>query len=89
MIYTRQSFELRLATGVDLSEATSAKILYTKPNGATGEWTGTTDGLDITYTTTNTDILNKGVWRFQAYCQIEGLNKYGRIVKITIDESIL
>lgn len=88
MIYTSQSFELRLLTGVDLSAATNPKILYTKPNKAEGEWTGTIDGQDITYETTNADLDQKGVWKFQAYCQIGGLNKYGKIVRITVDESI-
>jgi hypothetical protein len=88
MIYTSQSFELRLATGIDLSGATDPKILYTKPNGTEGYFTATVDGQDLTYTTSNTDIVTRGVWKFQAYCQIGGLNKFGKIVRVTIDESI-
>lgn len=88
MIYTEQSIEIRLLTGIDLSSATSPKIMYEKPNGVTGEWTATVDGTDLIYETSNTDLDRKGVWKFQAYVLIGGLNKLGKIAKVTIDERL-
>lgn len=89
MIYTGQAWRLRLMTGRSLSGAASPKVLYVKPNGQTGEWTGTIDGNDIIYDVENSDILIKGVWKFQAKCTIGGDVKIGKIVKVTIDEPIL
>lgn len=88
MIYTGQSIELRLQTGIDLSGAASPKIKYRKSNGVTGEWTATIDGNDLVYETSNSDLDRKGVWRLQAFCTIGGLNKLGKIAKVTIDEPI-
>lgn len=88
MIYTEQSVELRLNTGIDLSGAASPKIVYRKPNGVTGEWTATIDGNELVYETDNDDLDRNGVWRFQAFVTISSLNKLGKIAKVTVDERI-
>lgn len=79
---------LRLQTGIDLSAASVPVISYEKPNGVTGQWSATIDGNDLVYVTSNSDLDRQGPWKFQARCMIAGLNKIGKIAKVTIHPSI-
>ena len=88
MISKNQTFILSIDTGQDLTLATDAKILYTKPNAARGEWAATVNGSSISYGTANADIDQAWVWKFQAFYKIDGDNKYSSIVKLTIDEHL-
>lgn len=88
MISKNQTFTLSIDTGQDLTLATDTKILYTKPNSARGEWGADINGSSISYGTSNADIDQAGVWKFQAFYKIDGDNKYSSIVKLTIDEHL-
>ena len=88
MIFRNQTFILSVNVGQDLSSATDTKILYTKPNGVPGEWVATVSGTSLTYSTANDDIDQDGVWKVQPFYKIAGANKYGKIVKFTVDEHI-
>lgn len=64
--------QITLNTGIDLTTASNTVIKYIKPSGAVGEWTATTDGNNIQYTTIEGDIDEEGNWIFQGYTEHEG-----------------
>lgn len=66
--------EIRLDTEIDLSNFDTAKILYEKPSGTTGEWTASVDGTEVIYITKENDIDEVGLWTLQAQVQtIDGV----------------
>ena len=76
---------ITLETGVNISSATTKKILYKNPEGATGFFTASLSGTTaLTYQLTDTDLTVSGEWQFQAYVEIGGLNAFGNIVYQTI-----
>lgn len=60
-------------TKSDLSGATSVSIMYEKPSGVTGTWTGAVEEGKITYTTEQGEIDEEGDWKFQSRI-VEGGN---------------
>jgi hypothetical protein len=80
---------IRLATDFDLSGAEVKRILYTKPNKATGYWTATADGTDLVYNLSNTDIDVAGDWKVQAYVEVSGEKGYGNITRINFKTPLL
>lgn len=80
---------LRLNTGVDISAATVANILYKKPSGTTGSFTGSTsDTYYVSYTTTSEDIDESGEWKFQAYVETSSYTVRGQISKVRVIEAL-
>lgn len=75
-IYLGQTlYNIVLRQSRSLTGATSAKVLYRKPSGEAGEWTGaTTSGTQVTYRVQSGDftINDSGVWTFQAEVVING-----------------
>lgn len=88
MIITGTNVKIQLATGIDLSSATSPKILYENPNGVSGEWDATISGQNIEYTTATTDITISNLWKFQAQVTIGGNIYKGQIATMYIQESL-
>lgn len=77
---TQSLLTLDAPTGFDdLVSATTTQILYRKPSGATGAWTATVDGRDLTYNIHNGDIDEVGSWQFQAYIVVGGLKGFGSL----------
>ena len=69
---------IELDTGYDITSATSAKILYQKPDGTTGEFVGAaSDTTKISYSLVDGDIDQAGTWIFQSFVTIGGRNGYG------------
>lgn len=66
--YIETNITIKLDTDTDLSTASNPEIHYRKPNGSTGEWTGTISGQNIEYSTSTSDIDEVGSWGFQAVC---------------------
>lgn len=81
--------QLRFDTGLNLAGATALKILYTKPNGQSGEFiVNVTDGTILVYNVGVNDIDMSGTWSFQTYVQIGGKDGYGQIVKQTFTNKL-
>lgn len=74
---------LTLETGIDLSGATNATILYKTPSGRKGEFSATIDGTTLTYQLTDNDVAVSGQWEFQSRVQIGGLTAYGDVARVT------
>lgn len=72
---------LTLNTGIDLTGASNTKILYEKPNGVKGSFTATVSGQSLTYTLSNTDIDQTGIWKFQTYIEVATKKGYGEVVE--------
>lgn len=72
---------LTLSTGIDLTGASNPKILYEKPDGTKGSWTGTISGQSLSYILNNTDIDQPGVWKFQTYIEVATKKGYGEVVE--------
>lgn len=81
MIFTTQAFTLTLDTGITVTAATIARILYKGPGGISGYWDAATITSTLVYVVGSTDITVKGMWAFQAYVVIGGVDSYGTIVK--------
>jgi hypothetical protein len=75
-VYTGQDFRLTLNTRISLEGATMARILYIKPDGATGYWTATVAGKAVHYDIEAID--QSGVWTFQAYVVVNGQARFGK-----------
>lgn len=66
-IYSNQFFRLYVSTGIDLSSATSLKIIYKDPDKITGEWVATLDTTDTTRMYYDISALTKlGRWAIYA-----------------------
>lgn len=74
-----------LDAGEDISTATSLKIYYTKPSGATGFWTASLQGTSqLRYTTDSNDIDEAGVWTLQALVANLSGSWRGESVKVRV-----
>jgi hypothetical protein len=82
-VYKKQTnITLTLDTGIDLTVGvTEAKILFNKPNGEKGEWTGIVSGSTLSHTFVDGDIDRDGMWKFQAYVVKGGKKHYGEITE--------
>jgi hypothetical protein len=71
--------------GVDISDATTLQILYTKPSGVTGYWTGTLYNSNyIQYTLAANDLDVAGVWTVQANIVSPAWTGKGESVEFTV-----
>lgn len=90
ILYTNSGLiTLILGTGRDLTGASNPKILYQKPDGTKGEWTGTISGQNLTYVLTNADIDQSGVWKFQTYIEVATKKGYGEIVEQVFEKPLI
>lgn len=79
MIFKGQTITISLDTDVDLT-GYDGFILYKKPNGVEGEWTGSISGDTVSYDVQSEDTeAFPGVWRVQAKATDGSDVKYGRI----------
>ncbi len=86
---TQGYYIITLDTGITLSGATVTQIKYVKPNGSKGVFEATvTDSTKLTYQFTNEDLDKSGLWKFQAYVVIGGLNAFGEIVNQRIEQPL-
>lgn len=80
-IYQNQSaVDITLDTGVDLTGNLGVFIVYRKPNGTTGTWTGVQNGMTaITYSAATTAEFNQvGDWGLQTkVIESDGRIAYG------------
>lgn len=86
MLFQNQTLaSVILDTEYDISGATVLKIKYKKPNGVSGEWTGTLNGQKIVYDVVSENDLNvSGRWELQAFATIGGKNIYGESTQMEI-----
>ena len=78
MIFKGQTITLSLDTDIDLSGYTGL-ILYKKPNGVAGQWSGSISTDTVSYDITESDIDIAGVWEVQAKATLGDERKYGKI----------
>lgn len=86
---TQSLLTIRLDTLTDLSSATTKKILYKKPSGATGEWTATADSQTLVYEVQAGDIDEAGTWEFQSSIVVGGRTGLGTIVSQKFNNPIV
>jgi len=80
--------DIILNCGTDISDATSVKIKYTKPDGTTGEWTGAVYNTNyVKYTLASGNLNAGGVWQLQAYVVSPNWTGYGEMVEILVYET--
>lgn len=79
---------ISLDTGISLASAANTRILYTKPNGLKGYWSGSFSGNSINYQVNNGDLDQAGQWKIQAYCEIGGKKAYGGVVEFEVNKSL-
>jgi hypothetical protein len=84
-LFKGQTVTIRLNTGIDLSSATTTRILYKKPSGTKGYWAATTDSQTLVYEHT---IDEEGIWELQSYVVIAGDTFYGDIAKQHFENNI-
>ena len=74
-----------LDVGEDISTASTYRIYYEKPSGATGYWTASLQGTSIVrYTTVNGDLDEAGVWSLQARVTTASGLWRGETVKVRV-----
>ena len=80
---------IELDTLYDLSNTTSTKILYQKPDGTTGEWSAATSETTKVTVSLEDDYLDQaGTWIFQAYAVEGGRTAYGQKAYVTIEPNL-
>ena len=89
-IYKNQDYlTIYLDTNETLTGSTSLKILYQKPDGSTGEWTGEINSLTkIKYNVQPGDLDQAGEWKFQSYFVLNGEAAYGEKTYYTVDKNL-
>lgn len=76
-------------TELDISSGTSFAILYKKPSGEKGRWTGTLSGTtEIQYTLSAGDLDEGGKWQVQAYAIVGGKAAYGEKATLVVDDPV-
>jgi hypothetical protein len=85
---TQSLITLRLATGIDLSSATTTRILYKKPLGTKGYFSASVDGQTLEYEIQDSDIDQAGIWEFQSYIEVGGRKGFGDIAKQHFEDNI-
>lgn len=82
--------QFQLNTGIDITAATTANILYEKPSGDTGSFTGATSSTSyVVYTTTAAGDLDEvGTWKLQAYVVTPTWTLRGIVAKVKVIEAL-
>lgn len=75
--------ELVLDTNVDLGAAANTKIYYRRPDDEEGFWAAEVSGQNLVYTLQSEDIDQIGIWRLQAYAELNG-PVWGETVKLRV-----
>ena len=74
-----------LDTTEDISTQTVLKILYKKPSGTEGEWTGAVyQTTKARYITVSGDLSEKGLWYLQVYVELPSWKGYGETVEMFV-----
>lgn len=75
-------------SGFDLSGST-AKILYRKPGGSSGEWTASITSNQVSYDISSSDVLSgdTGIWKFQVKVIKDSNTYYSKIIDTSIKVS--
>lgn len=89
--------EVSIKVGIDISNASTLDIRYTKPDGTVGKWQ-LSDGVAyeledsehyVRFTTTlTTQIDESGTWNFQVYAVGFGYELYGTKVNYKFSEKM-
>ena len=87
-IYKGQGYlDIRLYTGIDISSGTSPQVIYEKPDGTTGYWSGTiTDTYYVTTTLTDSSLDQAGNWKLQAKVTMGTVTAYGETINLRIHD---
>ena len=86
---TQSLLTITLDCGTSVVGATTARVLYQKPDGTTGYWNATPSTNYLIYSILDGDIDQSGVWRFQAYAVLTGKIAYGEIVYKDIQKPLI
>ena len=79
---------LTLQTGIDVSSASAAVVLYKKPSGTTGSWTATVSGNNVIYDVQPGDLDESGSWSIQPKVTIGGEIGYGDIKPMLVLDTL-
>jgi hypothetical protein len=86
-IYNTQFFRLFISTGIDLSQASSLKIIYKSPDKTSGEWPATIDPTDNTRMFYDSSALVKsGKWVIYAKATFSQGTISGDVANIIVVE---
>ena len=90
-IYTKsKGVTINIDLGLNIESATTAKILYEKPSGKTGEVEATLGETSISFTTPlDSEFFDEeGLWSFQPYVESPIWKVYGQKVSVSVRSSI-
>jgi len=80
---------LSVDVGVDVSGASSAKMVFKPPNSAAFSRTASTSGEAVQYTTTALDFTEPGVWTLQAWVDLGSWSGYSVPAEYTVYSRVL
>ena len=81
--------DLRVDTKIDLTGASQTTLKVRKPNKREVEWTATTSGTELRYTTASGDFDVAGVYRICAYVEFGAASKHtGETAELTVYEPL-
>lgn len=89
MIFVGQyNLTIQLDCHTDVSSGTTPRVLYRKPSGTTGYWSGSVSGNYVQYNLASNDLNEAGVWTFQAYVVLGGKVAYGDKVTQKVESPV-
>ncbi|CAB4126244.1 hypothetical protein UFOVP153_4 [uncultured Caudovirales phage] len=88
MIFLNTNIEIRLWSTDSLSDATSANIIYNKPDGQSGKWTASILNGAIVYNTELADLDTAGEWQLQGEVFSSGLKRLTSITTMIVSKGI-
>ena len=78
--------QLKLDAGIDISDQTTLKIRYRKPDKTTGLWAATVSATNYAvYTTVSGDLDVSGVWSLQIYIVAPSYTAHGKTANLFVD----
>lgn len=88
MYFTETPYQLTIITNLDLTAATSLRLLYTTSNRESGEWAPTASGLNALYQIKATDVMKRAVYKFQLIAVIGGVTKRSNYMQLTFESHL-
>lgn len=81
---------IKLKAGIDLTTATTTKIVYMKPSGAAGTWNAdVVDSIWLYHDFADGEQDENGTWKAQTYAVIDGRKIWGDIMHFKVQTPLL
>lgn len=86
-VFAGHSKLLQFDSGIDLTAMPTKLIRYKKPDGTTGQWNATLDGISVLVKQVTDEFNQLGIWELQGFAAAGSTSWHGDVVKVQILKS--